>query len=379
MIGDSSWTGGSTYIHNLARAIALLPSDERKNITVSVRATTSNIKNIDGLMDIVDNTFLSGFGNRVVLEVINHLPDKMFRLLGATFKTSNIDFFYPETVGMKFPYNYGSWIPDFQHRYMPEFFSQAEIKIRDKMYSKIANNAPIIVLSSKMALDDFNNFYPHAARRSTILNFCSFIDEKWFEADPKIIQKKYDLPDSFFIVCNQFWKHKGHDTIIKAVNIIKEAGKQAYIVCTGHTIDVRFPGYINELKTVISKLGLEKNIIILGLIPRFDQIQLIRQSLAVIQPSLFEGWSTVIEDARSVGKEMLISDFPVHIEQNPPYTNFFKRGDYELLSQLMRDALHNLIPGPNKQSEQKAVIENKENLFNFGKSFLKIAVSGCKI
>jgi glycosyltransferase involved in cell wall biosynthesis len=373
MLGSSNWIGGKNYIQNLAKAISILPSDESDKIEVSITASALNIKNIVGIEDIVDNIFTSGLGNRVALEVMNHLPGKMFKLIGRKFNTRNIDFFYPETTGMRLPYNYASWIPDFQHRYMPELFSQTEINKRNKMYEKIANNAPLIVLSSRMALNDFNNFYPQAAKRSTILNFYSYIDEKWFTADPKKVQKRYDLPDDFFIVCNQFWKHKDHDVIIKALNLMKRRGAEPYIVCTGQTLDVRFPDYFRELKIRINQLGLEKHFIILGLIPRFDQVQLIRRSLAVLQPSLFEGWSTVVEDARSLGKEILMSDFPVHIEQNPPYAKYFKCGDYESLSELMLDSIYNLSSGPDKEIEQKTRVENNSRFLDYGRNFLKIA------
>ena len=53
----------------------------------------------------------------------------------------------------------------------------------------------------------------------------------------------------------------------------------------------------------------------------------IRASAAVIQPSQFEGWSTVIEDARALGKPLIASDFPVHLEQNIPNSSFFRMGD----------------------------------------------------
>lgn len=375
MLGGSNWLGGTTYIRNLAKAISMLPSDERNKITISAVASASNRANIGSIRDTVDNVFISGLGRRVALEILNHLPNRMFDLVRHSLNTQDIDFFYPETVGMRLPYNFGSWIPDFQHRYMPELFSREEIDIRNKMYSRIASNAPIIILSSKMALNDFNEFYPHAARRSTILNFCSYVDEKWFDADTEIVQKKYNLPDNYFIVCNQFWKHKGHDVLIKALKLLREHRIEAHIVCTGHTADVRFPEYFRELEADIRKSGLEKMIIILGLIPRFDQIQLIRRSLAVIQPSLFEGWSTVVEDARSLGKEILLSNFPVHIEQDPPNATFFTQGDPTHLYQVMHDALHNLNRGPDKEREEAAIIGNRRRLFDFGKRFVEIAYS----
>ena len=48
-------------------------------------------------------------------------------------------------------------------------------------------------------------------------------------------------------------------------------------------------------------LDIKKYISILGFISRQDQLSLMRDAIAVIQPSLFEGWSTVVEDCKAIG------------------------------------------------------------------------------
>ncbi|MFM8004242.1 MAG: glycosyltransferase, partial [Dolichospermum sp.] len=107
------------------------------------------------------------------------------------------------------------------------------------------------------------------------------------------------------------------------------------IVCTGHIYDHRKPDYIDIILQAIHTYGLANQVYLLGLIPRIDQIQLMRHSLAVIQPSLFEGWSTVVEDARCLGKKMILSDFPVHLEQDPPGSVFFERNSPQELANLI--------------------------------------------
>ena len=48
---------------------------------------------------------------------------------------------------------------------------------------------------------------------------------------------------------------------------------------------------------------------------RAEQLLLMKYAQAVIQPSLFEGWSTVIEDAISLQVPVIASNLPVNIEQ----------------------------------------------------------------
>ena len=40
-----------------------------------------------------------------------------------------------------------------------------------------------------------------------------------------------------------------------------------------------------------------------------------QESIAIIQPSLFEGWSTVVEDAKAIDKLVIVSDILLHREQ----------------------------------------------------------------
>ena len=99
------------------------------------------------------------------------------------------------------------------------------------------------------------------------------------------------------------------------------------MVCTGPTVDYRDPTFFPRIKARPSELGIDDQVRILGLIPREDQMLLMRGASAVVQPSLFEGWNTALEEARALGKPVIASDFPVYIEQDLPGALYFRRGD----------------------------------------------------
>ena len=86
-------------------------------------------------------------------------------------------------------------------------------------------------------------------------------------------------------------------------------------VCTGSDLGANADSYSLELLELIQSLSLGSNLRLLGILPRVDQIEVMRHCCAVIQPSLFEGWSTVVEDARAIGRPIIASDIPVHREQ----------------------------------------------------------------
>jgi glycosyltransferase involved in cell wall biosynthesis len=64
-----------------------------------------------------------------------------------------------------------------------------------------------------------------------------------------------------------------------------------------------------------------------GLVPVDDLHGLMAGCEAVVNPSLFEGWSTTVEEARSAGVPLILSDIAVHREQAAQEGVFFRRLD----------------------------------------------------
>jgi glycosyltransferase involved in cell wall biosynthesis len=367
----STWLGGTIYIENLTRAIAALPATEREHIRLSVVVRPSGNDIAGTASRYADRLYIDRFYKAAYLEACKTLAEHVRFIPLSLLNPRKIDFVYPEVAGNRAPYLWGGWIPDFQYRHLPEMFTSSQIDLFDSVYSKLADNAPLIVLSSRMAYDDFERFYGRASSRSVVMNFMSYIDPQWFDGDPRRIQDKYGLPDRFLMVCNQFWKHKDHGTVIEAMGLLKEQGICPVVVFTG-SVDARNTGYYRQLLGRVQKLGLGSEARILGFIPRVDQVQLMRRSLAIVQPSLFEGWSTVVEDARSLGKPVLLSDFPVHVEQDPPGALFFQRRNHEELAHLLEKAFMSLAPGPDLEAETAGMKEMEKRLVAYGRRFIEI-------
>jgi glycosyltransferase involved in cell wall biosynthesis len=110
----------------------------------------------------------------------------------------------------------------------------------------------------------------------------------------------------------------------------------------------------------------------LGIIPHDHLFQLMRQSLAVLQPSIFEGWSTTVEEVKSLGKRIILSDLPVHREQNPPQARYFDPQNPEVLAAELLKAFAENTPGPDLGLEREARRMLPERIAQFGMEFIKI-------
>src|SRR6202042_2081069 len=78
----------------------------------------------------------------------------------------------------------------------------------------------------------------------------------------------------------------------------------------------------------------------LGMIPLAHVYALLRSSTALINPSRLEGWSTTVEEAKSFGVPMILSDIDVDREQTGGAARDFGAGDAEALAYLRSDSLH---------------------------------------
>jgi len=360
--------GGTIYIQNLAKAIAALPAEEKVDLKLSVAVAPSNLGLVEPIAHCVDQVYTR---ERLYLKLCKELSNRLTFLPPKAFNLLKLDFLYPTLAGNRSPYTWGAWIPDFQHHYLPELFSKDEINQRNIHNQKIANNAPLIVLSSKIARADFNRHYPEAASRSRLMTFVSCMESTWLQPNPELMQQKYKLPDRYFLVSNQFWKHKNHTVIIEALGLLKEQKIHPVVACTGKALEQ--DEYYQRLIARAKELGVVNQVRILGLIPRLDQIQLMRRCLAIIQPSLFEGWSTVVEDSRALGKPIILSNFPVHLEQNPPNSFFFEGNNAEQLAYIIKEATLFGQPGPDYDKEKLAQAMNQELVVEYGRRFLEIA------
>lgn len=271
-----------------------------------------------------------------------------------------------------------TWIQDFQHFWLPDFFAEEECQKRDVTYKFLAKEAHSVILSSETAAMDFKKLYPDHSSKSRVMRFVANIPDYVYKNSPNFICTEYGLPEKFLYVPNQFWIHKNHKILFKAIQIAKEKHTDLCVVISGNTNDFRYPQYFSELLQYASKLKIRNNIAILGLVPREHFYYLFRQAIALINPSLFEGWSTSVEEAKSLGKPIILSDLDVHIEQAPPHARYFIKDDPQSLSDSLCDYWSQYQPGPNNNLEERSRDLLPIRIREYGETFVSIMEEASK-
>lgn len=243
------------------------------------------------------------------------------------------------------PVPWVGYVYDFQHRYIPEHYTLKERERRDSLFTGVLNGTRAVVVNSRSVLEDVHRFFPKRAARVFALPFCPAAQPDWFRPAPWRLEQ-YGLPKRFFAVCNQFWIHKEHRTVFKAYAQIQDEARELGVglVCTGRMEDRRFipPGHIASLRRELILLGISGDTYLLGHIPKRDQIEVVRSSEALIQPTLFEGGpgGGAVYDAVSLGVPCILSDIPVNREVRGRNLYYFTSKSADELAERMRGMLN---------------------------------------
>ena len=342
---NSQWIGGTYYIINLIQALSIIEDHLKPELII-----LSNNKDYQFLLKQIDYPYIS-------FELLDENPTSLFgrflnKFSGKLFGKKIFVRRMENTVDAIFPFpkdNYLNnipvekqiyWIPDFQDKQLPQFFTSEDLGKRDKHNNWVAYHSKKLVVSSHAVLRDLEEFYPNYKTNVQVVHF-AVTHPKYEHLDIEKLKAQYRLPNYYFFAPNQFWAHKNQNIIIKAVGDLKQKGIDVVVAFSGKENDNRNPEYFPSLKKVVAEYGLNENIRFLGFLDREVQLQLMNHSRCIIQPSLFEGWSTVIEDAMAMNQTIIASDLDVNIEQLGEKGIYFERNNHIMLSEQILKIIKN--------------------------------------
>lgn len=212
---------------------------------------------------------------------------------------------------------------------------------------KAAGKLGQLLLSSEAARKDFEHYYPALRHvKSHVLRFPAFgaAPNQTLKSLAEL-RERHSIPERYIYLPNQFWTHKNHGVVIDA---LAQTRSDVTVVCTGSNSDLRNDKYFSGLMDRVKRGGLESRFRVLGLVDYSDVVALMHHATAVLNPSLFEGWSTTVEEAKAQGKLMILSSLPVHVEQaQAHHARFFSPEDAGALAKLLDEvALNPPMPPP---------------------------------
>lgn len=340
LIGRGAWTGGYAYLKNTLRLIRSRLTD---NIEASVFLSPAENERFGAELAplaegriIVDPVIAeSGRGKSLLRALATGRDGPLEAVLrrhgiDATFEVAS---FYGRHFGLPVI----SWLPDLQHRHMPEMFGRANWWRRDLGFRMQIASGRTLMVSSRTALADLERFYPAARGRGHVVRFAIDLDIPAYTGRGPEVRATYRLPERFFYLPNQIWRHKNHAVIVAALAQLKAQDKLVQlppVILTGLNKDPRNPQHFDTLMRSAAEAGIESHFRYLGLVPYDHVLSLAACCDALINPSFFEGWSTPIEEAKAFAAPLLLSDIAIHREQAPD-ANFFAPGSVDAATRAL--------------------------------------------
>jgi glycosyltransferase involved in cell wall biosynthesis len=348
------WAGGYNYQSNLFAALnRYLPGEFTPVVFAGHRDDAADLAVLERIPGV--EIVRSAAFDRRISGLATALAIGLDRTAAAEFRASRIDVVFEAArfFGWRLPFPAVAWFPDFQHRQLPQLFSWSERWRRDLGFRIQIASGRAIMLSSESASRDCMRFYPNLTNPASVVRFATEPSPQSLSANSSDVIAQYGLPPKYFYLPNQFWRHKNHGVVVEALRISANRGADIVVAATGGKDDPREPGYFDSVMRRVEACGLANNFRYLGMIPLPHVYALLRATTALINPSRFEGWSTTVEEAKSFGVPMILSDIAVHREQTGGSARYFSVDDPEALADQLSQAaesfegpvVRNLVPG----------------------------------
>jgi len=365
-----AWFGGFNVIKNLISSMNANKVDNLK-IVLFINSNTplKYFQNLD--VEIVKTDFFSNmsFFTRVYskINIFFFGKSNFFDNFFLKYKINLVSHHIP--LGRNSQIKSFPWITDFQEIYHPEYFTFLQLFFRRFNIFFSVLSASKIILSSIDSQNDLRKIIKINKKKI-------FIHPFFFDNYPiknilnfKIIKNKYKINKNFFFLPNQYWPHKNHLLVLKAILYLKEKYNLSIsVVSSGYHYAKGSRTYFNKVMDYARDHGLNKNYTYVGVVNEKELYSLIYHSKAIINPSVFEGWNTSVMQAKSLFKENIISNIRSHIEQKNNKSFIFRNNNHiSLAKAILKVSRLKKYPHPTSFEKKK---KKKKFLNFFQKQFL---------
>lgn len=197
-------------------------------------------------------------------------------------------------------------INDLQHLHYPEFFTNEEFEERERLYRESASRAQHIICISEFTRQDVHRQYGIPLEKmSTIWIIPSRnIWQPLPESHLQSLLTRMGLTDKFLFFPAHCWPHKNHTRLVEAFHsVVSELHTGTKLVLTGRPFPLDHPAAI-----YIREHDLGRRIVHLGFRSPLEIRALFHGCLALVFPSLFEGYGMPVAEAIISGKPVICSN-----------------------------------------------------------------------
>ncbi|MDO8482909.1 MAG: glycosyltransferase family 1 protein [bacterium] len=186
-------------------------------------------------------------------------------------------------------------IHDLQHitnKGFPEVSKLGQWEKREYLYHHIKKTAYRILVDSPIGKEDIMHYYNVASEKIIILPPLppKYLRTEITTGDAKKIIAKFSLPEKFLFYPAQFWPHKNHLNLLKAIKLLKDKNEIVPLALSGSRRG-HWGAYDKVLK-YINENSLGSQTYLLGYVDNEEMGALYRLATGFIMPTYF-GWTNI--------------------------------------------------------------------------------------
>jgi glycosyltransferase involved in cell wall biosynthesis len=296
--GNLTSGGGFQQIVNMALLLNKRNSPNRKYIFFTSNEQNKNdLLNLGIESNVIDITIIK----KLIIFIrkqrrLKNILDKigLNYSLDKYFDQFKIDLVYfTGGVGMALKLEYMNFICtvwDLCHRDHPEFpeiRENGEFEAREFVFNKVLPKAVAIIVDSETGKKNLSKYYNLSPERIFIIPFSPAVSVDRFKQNSQdnevSISRKYNIKYPYIFYPAQFWSHKNHIYILKAIKILNENNGPKISVVFSGSEGPSFNHIINKIKF----MNLEDQIHVIGFAPNHEIPHIYQQSLALVMPTWF--------------------------------------------------------------------------------------------
>ena len=263
-------------------------------------------------------------------------------------------FTYPANVDLTTPFIYTIW--DIGHRVMPAFPETTKPMYRwnghEEQCNRMLAKASFVITGNETGKNEILQNYRVMENKIRIVpfpvTFFCYGEEK---------KPEFNLPDKYFFYPAQFWPHKNHVCIVKAVSMLRsEKSIDAHVIFTGS--DKGNKAYIQKMAT---ELGVADLIHFAGFVTYEEMKYIYTHALGTIFASLMGPNNIPPIEAVVLECPLIITDIPGHKEQMGDGVLYFNGYEPDSLADKMEYLLCDENAVSLQIDKQKALKKSFEN------------------
>lgn len=229
-------------------------------------------------------TYLTDYGKKIRKEKI----DILFSIYQGTFLPN-------------YKVKIVSPVHDLMHRYERDFPEVANAYESREIYMRcFAKYTSCILVDSKLGKQQFEESYMNELNgQKKVISLPFVTPEHVFHIEDEYIE----TPEKYVFYPAQFWKHKNHLNLVKAINILKEQIPNIHLILVGSE-----KNNYKEIRDYIINHDLERYVTVLGFVSDGNITYLYRHAVGMIMPSYFGPTNIPPLEAMALGCPVAVSN-----------------------------------------------------------------------